>query len=383
MKLQKLVASLAKGLERTEPRCKHFGRCGGCSLQHLTYESQLELKIELVKHAFNQVGLEAELSPIEAVEKWFYRNRMDYVVAPGPKVGLRKAGRWYKVVDLEECFLLSKGSTKVLNDFREFLKQEELAPYDLRSREGLVRYLVLREGKNTGRRLAIVLTKDRGFPFETYAKRAQALGCTAVALALNPGPSDTSSGEVINYLGEPLTERVGGYEFSIRPYSFFQTNTRMAQTLVEVVKEWAGDGEILLDLYCGIGLFGIVLHHEFSKVIGIESDPLAALDARANAKANGCENLVVLEGAVEKELPGLEGDVAVVDPPRAGMHPRALSALISSGATTVIYVSCSPASMARDLGKLKHAFKLEGPILLLDMFPWTSHVELVAKLERR
>jgi 23S rRNA (uracil-5-)-methyltransferase RumA len=378
-----VISDLGEKLERAEPRCPHFGLCGGCSLQNYSYQSQLLIKVESVRRIFERMGLRVSLGePVRAVEEWFYRNRMDYVAAPGPKIGLRKLKSKYAVVDIGRCLLQSEGADRVRNGFRDFLQTQGLPPYDLRRKRGLVRYLVIREGKRTGRRTAIVLVTKPEFPFDEFCGLGRELGCTGFALAVYGGPADISVGEVVRYAGEPLSERVGRFEFWLSPYSFFQTNSRMAERLVEVVREFAGAGDRLADLYCGVGLFGISLSENFARVTGIEADPFAAEDARKNAELNGADNFSVIEAKVEK-AGRVDADVAIVDPPRAGMHPKAIKLLLKSEIGRLVYVSCNPETMARDLRLLEERYELRSPVHLLDMFPWTPHVELVAGLVRK
>lgn len=374
------LADLESRLPHTQPPCPHFPACGGCALQHLTYEATLNIKVETVRRLFQQAGVQAAVAdPIPAAELWYYRNRMDFVVAPGPVIGLRASGQWHTVVDLHDCRLLSPEANAVLDAFRAFLCEKNLEPYDLRRHAGLVRYIVIREGKNTGRRLAVIVTRIREFPFDEL----RLPHCTALAHSINPELSDVSFGQIVQFRGEPLTERVGAHTFRISPNAFFQTNTRMAEELVRLVRERTGAGDTLLDLYCGVGLFGISLHDRFAKIIGVETGPETVQDARANAAANNVLNFQVIEAPVEKELPKLRAETAVIDPPRSGMHPRAVRALAASPVRTLVYVSCNPKTMARDLAQLQGTFRVQGPVQPLDLFPWTTQIEAIAKLERK
>lgn len=374
-----VLSKLESQLPHTQPPCPHFPPCGGCAMQHLTYEATLRIKSETVKRLFQQAGLHVELAePMPAAEPWYYRNRMDYVVAPGPVIGLREPGTWHKIVDLHHCMLLSKEANAVLDAFRAFIRGKNLEPYDLRNHAGLVRYLVIREGKNTGKRLAIIVTRTREFPFAEL----QLPHCTALAHSINPELSDVSHGEIVEFRGEPLTERVGAYTFRISPNAFFQTNSRMAEALVQQAREFAGSGDTLLDLYCGVGLFGISLHGRFAKIIGVETDVETVQDARANIAANNVSNVEIIEAPVEQKLPNLRAETAVIDPPRSGMHPKAVKALAASSIRTLVYVSCNPKTMARDMAQLQGTFRVDGSVQLMDLFPWTTQLEAVAKLVR-
>lgn len=384
------AAGAAPGGVPSGAPCPHFGACGGCAFQDRAYEAQLVAKADAAARAFAAAGLHADFAPPEpARERWFYRNRMSYIVGPGPAIGLRAPGRWDEIIDLGTCLLLSEPAHAVVNATRAFIRERGLEPYDLRSERGLVRYLVIREGKNTGHRLAMIIARTADFPFDAFAALACSLGCTGVALAVQPAPSDVASGEVVRFAGAPLEERIGEATFEIGPSSFFQPNTRTAERLVELAAALLGAGArregTLVDLYCGVGLFAIALRRRFARAVGVEVAPSAILDARRNAERNRAGNVTVLEGDVETVLPALslEGPVrAIVDPPRSGMRPGALRALAASAVETVVYASCNPATMARDIAALGELFRLDSPVFLLDSAPWTPHVEAAARLVR-
>lgn len=392
-----VLRKLAPALERAEAPCPHFGpggECGGCALQDWTYASQLRAKTETVRSLFARAGVEAGIAePVPAVEPWFYRNRMDYAVGrwaekPGGEreivVGLREAGRFRRVVDLRTCLLLSEAGNALRNAFRDFVRDRALEPFDLKTHRGLVRYLVIREGKNTGRRLATAVATSREFPFDDFARLAREHGCTAAALALNAGAADVSAGEIVAFEGEPLTERVGPHTFRIGPDSFFQPNTRMAGKMVETVGRLLGEARgTLLDVYCGVGLFSISLHERFERVLGIELEGGSVACARENGPAGGASNFEVVAGAAEEVLPSVRGEAAIVDPPRAGLHPRAIGALgAARDLRTIVYVACNPKTLARDVALLAPAFRVDGKVELLDCFPWTTHLEAIARLVR-
>jgi 23S rRNA (uracil1939-C5)-methyltransferase len=364
--------------------CPHFGACGGCAFQDWTYERQFAAKVDEVRRLFEQAGVAAALapepSPPEA--RFFYRNRMSFVVGPGPVVGLREAGRWDAIVDLGACLLLSRAGHDVVNAFRGFVRDRGLAPYDLRTGRGEVRYLVLREGKNTGARLALAVARSADFPFADFARFARAHGCTAAALAVNAALSDVATGEVVARDGPPLEERVGRVAFEIGDTSFFQPSTRLAERLVAIAGGLAGSGGDLVDLYCGGGLFLLSLHERFARATGVEAAPDAARDAARNAARKGAANVTVIAGEVEAALGGLSAACAIVDPPRGGMRKAAVRALLASPVRTVVYVSCGPAAMARDVAALGPAFRLDGPVHVLDAAPWTRQVEAIARLVR-
>jgi 23S rRNA (uracil1939-C5)-methyltransferase len=323
---------------------------------------------------------------------------MSFAVGPGaagPVVGLRESRRFDAIVDLRTCLLVSEAGEALLHGFRDFVARRGLEPYDLRAERGELRYLVLREGRNTGRRLALVVARTGAFPFDDFAALAERAGFTGAALALNPARSDVAGGEVVRFAGLPLEERIGGTIFEISPASFFQPSTGLAERLVELAGALLGADSraaaraTLLDLYCGVGLFALTLRERFARAIGIESAPGSARDAARNVVRNGASNVEIVEGEVEAVLPTIAAAPpggaalrAIVDPPRAGLRPAAVRAILASPIETLVYVSCNPTSMARDIAALDRGFRLDGPVHVVDSLPWTPHVEAVARLVR-
>src|SRR4051812_12293444 len=218
---------------RVSAPCIHAATCGGCAFQTTAYEAHLAKKVAAARACFAAGADVLDPSPAPPAARSFYRNRMDYIVGPGPVIGLRARGRWDAIVDLHECHLLSMESRALLDATRAFLRDRSLAPYDLRVESGLVRYLVVREGKRTGHRFPIVVVTDAAaFPFDDFWALARTHGCTGAALAVNAERSDVSRGEVVASAGEPLVERVGGFSFELEPFAFFQPNTDIAEALV-------------------------------------------------------------------------------------------------------------------------------------------------------
>lgn len=356
--------------------CKHFPKCGGCNLQNLSYKEQLALKISEVKKLFEKFKIRLDFEIKTSPKKWFYRNKMDFVVVPGPKIGLRERGRWYSVVDIENCLLMSEWTNKIRNDFREFIKEYNLSPYDLHKKKGNIRYLVLREGKNSGKKLIIIITKE-DFIFNKYIEYIKDKKIS-VCWAINNSLADIAKGDIIKFYGSQLTEIIANTTFRISPFSFFQSNSYVAEEIIKTIKKFAY-GETLIDLYCGVGLFGLSLSKNFSKVIGIELEKSAVEDAKYNAKINKIDNFKVIRENVNK-IKEFNTDTIIVDPPRQGLGKKVIKKILQAKPKNLIYVSCNPKTFLQDLIDLIKNYELkEG--FIFDMFPWTSHIEIVSNLK--
>jgi 23S rRNA (uracil1939-C5)-methyltransferase len=408
---------------RVEPPCPYFGRCGGCRLQHLAYDAQLALKTKQVADCLERLGGAAafEMRPILAApEIYGYRNKMEFTVAradaaervvpkgrrlaapsgpdgapvEGPVVGLHEADRYDAVLDVERCLLQSERMNGLLAETRAFFTERRLTVYDQESGEGLLRFLMLREGKGTGEAMVNVVTSAPAVSeLEPLVGRAQARvpETSSIVLNVNPKKASVAVGVEEHLLGgrDHIRESLGGLTFQVSAGSFFQTNTAQAERLFGIVLNAAAltGEETVVDLYSGTGAISLLLARRCRRVYGIEVAPAAVADAVRNAQVNGITNCEFLTGEVRFVLPelisrGVTADVAVCDPPRAGFHPKALAALATLGAARIVYVSCNPATLARDVGELARAgYRLEW-VQPVDMFPHTPHIEVVAHLVR-
>ncbi len=376
---------LSTSPKRIVPRCRYAGKCGGCAWQQFDYAYQLELKRGLANDALEAAGLGRPIGQVVPAASTFeYRNRMDYCVGPKGELGLKEPGRWNAYVDLEECHLLSPGAVEVMRRFRAYMREHGLEPWDPYRHAGYARYLVIREGKNTGKRMVTVVTSDGDLPASDALVASLDGLATTVYHGVNPEITDLSIASRLTLLaGERfLEETVDGKTFAIHPNSFFQTNTAMAGVLVDTVRGFLGDRKpaALLDLYCGTGLFGICLADAATKVVGVEIDADAIAMARENAKRNGVANAeyhaAKAESLVwEQERP----DAVIVDPPRAGLHPKVVKTLLARRPERLVYVSCNYESFAREWAALGTAYDL-ARIEAVDLFPHSPHVELAALL---
>ncbi|MDH7490058.1 MAG: 23S rRNA (uracil(1939)-C(5))-methyltransferase RlmD [Anaerolineae bacterium] len=344
---------------RVEPLCPYFGDCGGCQWQHIAYPMQTQYKSRIMGEQLEHVGKLTGVDVCETVgmaDPWGYRNSARLTVGSDGTLGFQRAES-HEVVAVEDCLILHPS-------LRELLRTLDVEFPELMA-------LTLRAGVRTGERMVVLETAgDEPPEIEVDIP-------VSCALALEDGSVATLIGETA------IHEVVAGRRYRISPTSFFQVNTVGAERLVEVVARaldpqgW----ERLLDLYCGVGLFGLSLAGRVGEVVGVESAPSAVADALANAE--GMDNVTLVEGLVEEALPQLEGgfDLAVVDPPRGGMDPAALGALVEKRPRRIAYVSCEPTTLARDCAALVGAGYRLRWVQPVDMFPQTYHIESVALLE--
>jgi 23S rRNA (uracil1939-C5)-methyltransferase len=388
---------------RTEAPCPYFGRCGGCRLQHVAYPAQLAFKAKQVADVMERLGgvTGVELRPIiGALETYGYRNKMEFTVAPPPRgegkvvVGLHEADRYDSVLDVERCLLQSEGMNALLDEARRFFLERGLSAYEQEGGEGLLRFLMLREGRRTGELMANVVTAGPAVSeLAPLADRLHARlpGTSSVVMNVNPKKASVAVGVEEHLLGgrDHIRERIGGLTFQISANSFFQTNTIQAERLFELVVDSTAleGGETVIDLYSGTGAISLLLARRCRWVYGVELARAAVDDAALNAAANGITNCTFLVGEVRFVLPsliakGVTAEVVVADPPRAGFHPKALHALATLGPARIVYVSCNPSTLARDVGELvRSGYRLEW-VQPVDMFPHTPHIEAVARLAK-
>ena len=393
-----ISAVLTPSPDRVEAPCPYFGQCGGCRLQHFAYAAQLAFKEKQVRDCLTRLGglPPFELRPIvPAPEPYGYRNKMEFTVAgPGPAVGLHAAERYDVVLDIERCLLQSETMNALLDEFRRQARARGLSVWEPQSERGLLRFLTLREGRRTGEAMVNVVASAPDVAALMPVAEALKLRVPATAsvlLNVNDKKASVAIGSEEHLLlgRDQITESLDGVSFQISANSFFQTNTVQAERLFAIVAEaCALEGrETVLDLYSGTGAISLLLARRAARVYGVELSAAAVADAVRNARANGIDNCTFLAGEVRHVLPalmndGVRAEVVVADPPRAGFHPRALSALAALGPERLVYVSCNPATLARDVGDLaRQGYRLQW-VQPVDMFPQTPHIEAVARLSR-
>jgi 23S rRNA (uracil1939-C5)-methyltransferase len=379
------VELLRPGAERIADSCVHEGEpCPGAPWQGLPYERQLTHKRDQVDEALRRIGgLEGfDLEEIEpAVEQWRYRNKLEYSFGEqGEEValGFHARGRWDRIVDVEDCKLATEVGNEARNRVRDWARLESIPAYDRRDRRGILRNLVVREGRRTGQLQTRLVTSPAQFakpPVDLHT-----------VIEGDSGGTDGPTGA----LGEErLREELCGLRLEMSHGAFFQTNTEMAERLYAVAAEYAGlgGGERLFDLYCGIGTIGLTMAADAGEVWGLELVPEAIADAEANAERNGIANARFVAGSARTGVrPLIEAagkpDVIVVDPPRAGLSQKIVRRLIECDAQRIVYVSCNPTTLAPNAAQLGEAGYRLRRVRPVDMFPQTPHIECVALLEK-
>jgi 23S rRNA (uracil1939-C5)-methyltransferase len=386
------VEILKPGADRVEPIADH----PGAAWQVLAYGRQLETKQAQVEEALRRIGgLDGYvLEPIvPAADQWRYRNKLEYSFggAPGDhlRCGFHAPGRWDEIVDIRDCLLASSAANQARERIVSWCRAQHLEPYDRRTGEGLLRNLVVREGRRTGDLQARLITSDGVLDREGLA--AAASGLTGVLWTQISSVAEiTQGGETELIAGsEWLEEELLGMRFRLSPEAFFQTNTEMAQRLFETAIEYAHPGgfERLYDLYCGIGTVGLLMAPRAGQVLGLEIVPEAVADAIANARTNEIDNARFYAGDVRlalRELVTRAGrpDVLVVDPPRSGLSKKVVRRVIEASPRRIVYVSCNPTTLAPNAAQLEEAGYKLTRVRPVDMFPQTPHIECVALLER-
>jgi 23S rRNA (uracil1939-C5)-methyltransferase len=386
--------------ERIDAPCRHYYEgCGGCRFQDLRYEAQIAAKEEQVRNALGRIGRIAE-PPVEAIlpaeDQFHYRNKLEYSFTQtrrGAALGFHRAGRWDEVLEVERCWLTTDLGNAICDSVREWAQEEGLPPYDQEAHSGYLRHLVVREGRNTGQALVQLVTApgDLQGADRLVAALRELPEVRSIHWAVNDSPAEVTNLPTNLLWGEEaIEEELLGLRFRVRPNAFLQTNTRMAELLYELAIEFAGltGSETVYDLYCGIGTIGLAMAGRALTVWGVEANEESVACAIENAGLNGTTNAAFFAGEVGASLEDLahragRPDVAVVDPPRAGLSGKALRRLARLEAPTIVYVSCNPTTLAGNLKELVgdwgYTLRRVKPV---DMFPHTPHVESVALLTR-
>lgn len=401
--------------QRVEPFCPHFGTCGGCKWQMLPYSQQLIYKQQQVTDQLSRIG-NVELPPIEPIlgsaDERYYRNKLEFTFStaryrtfeeiearnekfePEPALGFHAPGLFDKVVEVHQCFLQPEPTNTLLSVLRNYTKERNLPYYDYKKQYGWLRNVVLRVATTGEVLVNLVIHHEDQEEREALLQHIQANlpGITSLNYTLNGKMNDSINDLDVHcwYGKDHIVEKLGNFSFKISPKSFFQTNTRQAEALYRIVREFAGltGTETLYDLYCGTGSIGIFCSADAKKVIGIEVVEDAIKDAWQNAAMNGLTHCQFYAGDVEKICTDAfftehgRPDVIITDPPRAGMAEKLIQQLLKMRAPRVVYVSCNPATQARDLQLLDEAYKIVR-LRPVDMFPHTHHIENVALLELR
>lgn len=396
---------------RQEPRCEHFGTCGGCRWQHLPYEFQLKCKQQQVKDALERIAKIdiPEITPILGSKNiWEYRNKMEYTFSnkmwltfeqmrsgenfpDRDAAGFHISGAFDKVLDIKRCHLQDDFGNRLRLFIKQFGKEHGYSFYDLRAQQGLLRTLMIRIASTSEIMAVMVFGENDCEKINSLLKAVSDKfpEITSLQYVINLKVNDTiSDQEIITYRGKDyIEEEMEGLRFRVGAKSFYQTNSLQAYELYKVARNFAnltGD-ELVYDLYTGTGTIANFVARQAQKVIGIEYVPEAIEDAKINSSINGINNTLFYAGDMKDvltdEFVDRHGrpDVMIVDPPRAGMHEDVVKVILNASPKRIVYVSCNPATQARDLALLDEKYRVEA-IQPVDMFPHTQHVENVVKL---
>ena len=391
----KLLCILESSADRVESDCGVYEKCGGCSLRHLSYEAQLVRKRMSVEDALRRIGGFSDVmvrDTLGARETRRYRNKAQFPVAAGPKIGFYRR-RTHDVIDVADCPVQTENAMQACAALKDYMVKHNVSAYDEKTGRGLVRHIMTRVNRK-GEIVATIVVNGAKLPKEdalVEIMRSGVSGLIGIVLNENRRRDNVIMGNSCRTIWgrDRIEETLCGKSFSISPLAFFQVNTAQTEVLYEQARLAANlnGTETLLDLYCGTGTIGITMADHIQKLIGIESVAPAVEDAKQNAKKNGVENAEFYAAKAEDLLPrlvkqGLKADVAVLDPPRGGCEPELLDAVANIAPEKIVYVSCNPTTLARDAQILcRSGYKIEyaQPV---DLFPMTEHVETIVLLSR-
>lgn len=394
----KLLRIVKPSQNRKEPFCPAFRRCGGCSLQHLDYKAQLDYKTGLVRESLKRIGkLEGVVvhETIGMQNPMNYRNKAQYPVAvvDGKAVTGFYARRSHDVIDSEDCGIQDAASDRIRKIIMQFISEKNIPVYDEATGNGLLRHIMIRAGFKTGEVMLVLVINGRELPHgKELVKKlvAEVPGIKSIFLNINTENTNIILGSKnINIYGsDTIFDYIGRYKFHISPMSFFQVNPVQTEVLYAKALEYAGlkGSETVFDLYCGAGTISLFLSEKAGKVYGVEVVEDAVRDARRNAELNAVTNVEFIAGEVEKVVPelysrGIKADVVIIDPPRKGCEEGLLKTLVDMAPERIVYVSCNPATLARDLKYLDENGYKTVDAQPVDMFPWTAHVEVIILLQ--
>ena len=396
----KMLELLEKSPIETADTCKHFGECGGCSILSVPYEKQLEIKEKQVMDLFlNQNLFGFQFQGIQGSPQCTqYRNKMEYTfgdeMKDGPlTLGLHKKGRHIDIMTVDGCLLVDNDFIQILTTTVDYFNEKELPYYRTVSHKGYLRNLVVRKGVNTKEIMVNIVTSSQiDFDMTEYKEKLLSLGLDAEIVSIlhtiNDGLADAVQCDELRVLHgrDYIQEEILGLKFKISPFSFFQTNTKGAEELYTMAREFIGDhaDKIVFDLYSGTGTIGQVMAGAAKKVYGIEIIEEAVVAANQNAKLNGLTNCEFIAGDVAKTVKNLKDkpDLIIVDPPRPGVHKDAIRDISGFGAKEIIYISCNPKTLVLDLVEFRnYGYEVE-KVKCMDMFPNTPHTETVVKMTK-
>lgn len=409
-----VVELKTKSPNRTEPKCEHFGHCGGCKWQHMNYDTQLQFKHKTVSDALTRIG-HLDISTMKPIhgnkENYFYRNKLEFSfsdrkwltndeIKSGKEIDNRNALGFHipkmfdKILDIKNCYLQEEPSNSIRNEIRDFAIKNGLSFFAVRDKVGLLRTLMIRTTSNGEIMVLIQFFENQPENIELMLNHLKTKfpQITSLQYVINQKGNDTLQDlEIITFYGrDHIFEEMEGLKFKISAKSFYQTNSPQAYELYKITRDLCGltGNEVVYDLYTGTGTIANFVAKQAKQVIGVEYIEDAVVDARNNSEFNGIANTLFYAGDMKDVLntdfvtKHGKPDVIITDPPRAGMHEDVISVILNAAPKRIVYVSCNPATQARDLAMMVGHYEIKA-IQPVDMFPQTAHVENVVLLEKR
>jgi len=396
----KLLEIIEKSKGRIEPVCIIYKNCGGCNLQHIDYNSQLDFKTNRVVQVINRIGKLEEVIVHKALgmeSPYNYRNK---VQLPASNInGVVKIGfyavRSHDIINMENCHIQDAVADIVVKLTRQWIREFNIECYNEENHQGILRHIMIRKGIKTGEVMVVLVIKGKDIPHkEEFIEimRKKIKGLVSIIQNTNNEKTNVILGSACKTLWgkDTINDYISEFKFEVSPLSFFQVNSIQTEVLYNKALEYANlsGGEVVLDAYCGTGTISLFLSKKAKKVYGVEIVPEAIENAKKNAKENNVDNTEFIVGEAEKVIPklisqGVRADVVVVDPPRKGCDKTLLEAISHMGPKTIVYVSCDPGTLARDLGILDELGYKTLEIQPVDMFPQTAHIETVCLIEKK
>jgi 23S rRNA (uracil1939-C5)-methyltransferase len=393
----KLIEIITPSEHRVAPPCHVFDECGGCQVQHLSYEGQLMWKQQMVKNAMERLAKlpHVPVHPVKGMDNpWRYRNKsqIPFGIQDGRVVAGFYQTRSHEIADTDVCIIQTEEADEILREMKKELGRLGIAPYNEKTHQGMLRHVVVRKGRATGEIMVVLVTKKKKFPQQDEAVAAIKRilpQVTSIVQNVNDEKTNVIFGEkTITLWGkDAIEDLIGDVRFEISARSFYQVNPEQTEVLYQQALDYAQltGTETVIDAYCGIGTISLFLAKQAKQVLGVEIVPQAIEDAKRNAEINGLHNTHFEAGPAEVVIPkwykeGKTADVLVVDPPRKGCDEALLQTILEQKPGRVVYVSCNPATLARDLRILEDGGYVTQEVQPVDMFPQTTHCEAVAVL---
>ncbi len=393
------IELLEKSPYRVEPECKYFHSCDGCQLQNLNYQKQLELKQDMVKNNIKKIG-NIKNVPVKKIigmdNPYRYRNKGEFKVGKDYNIGYFKKGT-HEIYPIDKCIIQNEAVDEIVELVREYMKKYKLEGYDTKTKKGIIRNIIIRITRDN-KVMVIIVTKKEKLPYkekliDILINKDKSNNYEITSIYQNINKKDTSvvlGPKNIKLYGESrIVDYIGEYKFFISPKSFFQVNPIQTEILYDKVVEYLNlkGHETVVDLYCGIGTIAIYISKYAKKVYGVEIVKDAIEDAKENTKLNNIDNVEFIQGKSEDMLPmliskGINIDALVVDPPRKGLDKSLINSIVKANPQKIVYVSCNPSTLARDLGYLAEKGYEVKEVQPVDMFPFTTHVECVVEIQK-